>query len=320
MTSLSGEGQLLGQISHYLYLMTISNSVKGFLLALVSVMAISNVYIFSKAALKEVTVPQFGVYWFGFGFLWILLYTWHQKSFKIINELPRRCYSVLLLLGVFEVVGTYFFFKAIDTITNPTIVSFIGNISPAFIITLSFILLKERFKTIEFWGIILALTGAFIISYKGNAGIQDMFIDGAQYVLYSSILGAINAVIIKKKIKNIHPIILTINRSLFLLVFSIIALSVVQETISIPISALKNIFIGSLLGPFLTVIAGYLALQYIPLSRKAIIGSTRGLFVLLGSYIYFDQFPNTIALVGGMITILGVLLIAFGKFALKKIG
>jgi len=298
--------------------MTASNSVKGFLLALVSVIAVSNVYIFSKLALKEVSVPQFGVYWFAFGFLWILLYALYHKSFKIIKELPRRCFSVLLLLGFFEVVGTYFFFKAIDIITNPTIVSFIGNISPAFIITLSFILLKERFKTIEFWGIILALAGAFIISYKGNTSLQDMFIDGAQYVLYSSILGAINAVIIKKKIKNIHPIILTINRSLFLLVFSIIALKVMQETISIPISALKNIFIGSLLGPFLTVIAGYLALQYIPLSRKAIIGSTRGLFVLVGSYFYFDQFPNTIALVGGMITILGVLLIAFGKFASLK--
>ena len=140
-----------------------------------------------------------------------------------------------------------------------------------------------------------------------------MFIDGAQYVLYSSLLGAINAVIIKMKIKKIHPNILTINRSLFLLLFSIIALYITQQDLLISFRALKNIFIGSLLGPFLTVIAGYLALQYIPLSRKAIIGSTRGLFVLVGSYIYFGEFPKTIALIGGMITILGVLLIAFGK-------
>ena len=92
-----------------------------------------------------------------------------------------------------------------------------------------------------------------------------------------------------------------------------------QERIAIPISALKNILIGSLLGPFLTVIAGYLALQYIPLSRKAVIASTRGLFVLVGSYIYFGEFPDTIALIGGMVTILGVLLIAFGKNSTPKI-
>lgn len=298
--------------------MKLTSSGKGFLLALVSVIAVSNVYIFSKVALKEVSLPQFGVYWFGFGLLWILIFAWYRKSFKNFKELSLRCYSVLVFLGILEVIGTYFFFKAIHTISNPTIVSFIGNISPAFIITLSFIVLKERFNTLEFWGIILALSGAFVISYKGNARIQDMFIDGAQYVLYSSVLGAINAVIIKKKIEKIHPIILTISRSLFLLIFSIIALEYIEQSLVIPISALKNIFIGSLLGPFLTVIAGYLALQYIPLSRKAIVASTRGLFVLLGSYLYLGEFPSKIALIGGMVTIVGVLLIAFGKMKLRK--
>ena len=290
-----------------------SNSLKGFLLALVSVIAVSNVYIFSKVALTEVNLPQFGVYWFAFGLLWILLYAWYQKSFTLFKNLSQRCYWVLLFLGVIEVFSTYFFFKAIYTISNPTIVSFIGNIAPAFIITLSFLILKERFTSLEFLGILLAISGAFLISYKGNGSIDNMFLEGAQYVLYSSMLNAVNAIIIKKKIREIHPTILTVNRSMFLLVFSIIALSILQETLIIPIRALKNIFIGSLLGPFLTVIAGYLALQYIPLSRKAIIASTKGLFVLMGSYLYFGEFPDIVALLGGFTTILGVLLIAFAK-------
>jgi drug/metabolite transporter (DMT)-like permease len=298
--------------------MKMTDSTKGFLLALVSVIAVSNVYIFSKVALKEVSLPQFGVYWFSFGLIWILLFAWYRKSFGFFKILTFRCYLVMLFLGVLEVVGTYFFFKAIYTISNPAIVSFIGNISPSFIIILSFIVLKERFNKLELWGIILALSGAFIISYKGNTNLNEVFIDGAQYVFYSSILGAINAVIIKKKIKKIHPIVLTINRSLFLLIFSVIALSFVDESLSIPVSALKNIFIGSLLGPFLTIIAGYLALQYIPLSRKAVVASTKGIFVLVGSYLYFGEFPKTIALIGGMITIIGVLLIAFGKIKLQK--
>ncbi len=298
--------------------MKISNSVKGLLLAFVSVIAVSNVYIFSKVALKEVSLPQFGVYWFAFGLLWILLYAWYKKSFTLFKKLSGKCYFVLIFLGSIEVISTYFFFKAIYTISNPAIVSFIGNIAPALIITLSFFILKERFNSLEFWGILLAISGAFIISYKGNSSIDDMFIDGAQYVLYSSLLNAVNAVIIKKKIEKIHPTVLTINRSMFLLVFSIIALIVFKESLTIPADALKNIFIGSLLGPFLTVIAGYLALQYIPLSRKAIITSTRGLFVLAGSYFYFSEFPDFIALAGGGVTILGVLLIAFGKIRFQK--
>ena len=297
--------------------MKMTDSVKGYLLALISVIAVSNVYIFSKAALNEVTLPQFGIYWFSFGLLWILLFAWYRKSLVSFKELPTSCYKTLFLLGIFEVVGTYFFFKAIHTVSNPTIVSFIGNISPAFIITLSFIVLKERFNSLELWGTILALSGAFIISYKGNTALE-MFIDGAQYVLFSSTLGAINAVIIKRKIKKIHPIVLTVNRSSFLLLFSIIALVSMKHDFVITTSAFKNIFIGSILGPFLTVITGYLALQYIPLSKKAIFGSTKGLFVLLGSYLYFGQFPKLIALLGGVVTILGVLLIAFGKMRLQK--
>lgn len=298
--------------------MKLTNSVKGFLLALVSVIAVSNVYIFSKAALSEVSLPQFGVYWFAFGLTWILLFAWYRKSYTILKELPAKSYFILAFLGSVEVVSTYFFFKAIHTIPNPTIVSFIGNISPVFVISLSFVILKERFNKLELAGMLLAVFGAFIISYKGQAGFKDMFINGAQFVVYSNMLSAINAVIIKKNIKKIQPIILTISRSLFLLVFSVGALVFSQESLVISSTAFRNIFIGSLLGPFLTVIAGYLALQYIPLSRKAIVASTKGLFVLLGSYLYFGHFPKPIALLGGLVTILGVLLIAYGKIRLQK--
>ena len=91
-----------------------------------------------------------------------------------------------------------------------------------------------------------------------------------------------------------------------------------QQSLVIDTQPLTSIFIGSLLGPFLTVIAGYLALQYIPLSQRAIINSTRGLFVLLGAYLYFNEFPRPIALIGGLITIVGLLLIAFGKRSMNK--
>lgn len=297
--------------------MKITNSVKGFLLALISVIAVSNVYIFSKAALSEVSLPQFGVYWFSFGLISILLYAWYKKTYKSIKKLTLRNYLILVIIGFIEVIGTYYFFKAIHTISNPTIVSFIGNISPVFVIFLSFLLLKERFSKLELAGMILALSGAFVISYRGNSGLNKMFINGSQYVLYSSSLAAVSSIMIKKNIKKIHPIIFTTSRSFFLLAFSIIALYVVEDSLVISTKALKNIFIGSLLGPFLTVIAGYLALQYIPLSRKAIITSTKGLFVLLGSYLYFNQFPPVIALTGGLVTIVGLLLIAFGKMNSK---
>ncbi|MGM0934379.1 MAG: DMT family transporter [Bacteroidota bacterium] len=299
--------------------MKISGKLKGVLLAFVSVIAVSNVYIFSKAALMEISLPQFGVYWFAIGLTWIFFYGCTQRTYRSIRQFAKRNLGILLALGLIEVAGTYFFFKAINTISNPAITSFIGNVSPVFVITLGFFLLKERFNRKEFIGMALAIMGAFIISYKGNTSISDMFIDGTQYVLYSSVFTAVSSVIIKKNIKNINPIILTTNRSLFLLIFSIMALVYTEEPLVISSKPLLNIFIGASLGPFLTVIAGYLALQYIPLSQKAIINSSKGLFVLFGAYLYFGKFPDTIALIGGLITTLGLLLIAFGKSKLNKI-
>ncbi|MCB0474727.1 MAG: DMT family transporter [Flavobacteriaceae bacterium] len=295
-----------------------SGQLKGILLAFVSVIAVSNVYIFSKAALMEVSLPQFGVYWFSLGLLWIFIYGCTRKTFRSITLFKKKNAVILVALGLLEVVGTYFFFKAIHTISNPAITSFIGNVSPVFIIILSFLLLKERFNLMEFFGMTLAVSGAFVISYKGDTGIDELFIDGTQYVIYSGALAAVSAVIIKKNIKNIDPVILTVNRTLFLLVFSVIALIYMQQSLVIDTQPLTSIFIGSLLGPFLTVIAGYLALQYIPLSQRAIINSTRGLFVLLGAYLYFNEFPRPIALIGGLITIVGLLLIAFGKRSMNK--
>ncbi|MCB0471657.1 MAG: DMT family transporter [Flavobacteriaceae bacterium] len=295
-----------------------SGQLKGILLAFVSVIAVSNVYIFSKAALMEVSLPQFGVYWFSLGLLWIFIYGCTRKTFRSITLFAKKNAVILVALGLLEVVGTYFFFKAIHTISNPAITSFIGNVSPVFIIILSFLLLKERFNLMEFFGMTLAVSGAFVISYKGDTGIDELFIDGTQYVIYSGALAAVSAVIIKKNIKNIDPVILTVNRTLFLLVFSVIALIYMQQSLVIDTQPLTSIFIGSLLGPFLTVIAGYLALQYIPLSQRAIINSTRGLFVLLGAYLYFNEFPRPIALIGGLITIVGLLLIAFGKKRMQR--
>jgi len=76
--------------------------------------------------------------------------------------------------------------------------------------------------------------------------------------------------------------------------------------------------IGSLLGPFLTGFAQYSALKYIEASRTMIIQSTRSLFVLVGSMIYLSILPEMIQVSGGVITIIGVIVMTWGKMRHKK--
>jgi len=81
----------------------------------------------------------------------------------------------------------------------------------------------------------------------------------------------------------------------------------------IPTNALINIGMGSLLGPFLAILANYVAMQYLEASRTAIILSTKSLFVLLGAYFYFETLASSMQIIGGGLTIVGLIVITSGK-------
>jgi drug/metabolite transporter (DMT)-like permease len=296
----------------------INDRLKGYLFSFIAVLAISNVYIFSKAALNEASLAQFGIYWFAFGFLWNLIFAIKQKKLKAIRGFQKSHVFILLTLGLLEIIGTSFFFLAIRTVPNPAIVSFIGNVNPVFVVILSFIFLRERFNTAELIGMALALLGAFIISYQGRDVLENIFIEGTDYMIFSGILFSVSTILAKKNVQKLGPSIMALNRTFQLFIFSGLALWYLGEPLKISSGAFWNILIGSTLGPFLTSLAGYQALKYIEASRNSILGSSKGLFVMIGAFFYFNTLPQAHQIWGGLISILGVLLISIGRIKLNK--
>ncbi len=292
---------------------------KGYLLTLIGVLAMSNVYIFSKAALQELKLPQFGFYWFATGLVLSLILAFQQKSFKKIKEFSKPDFLLLILFGLIEIASTTFFFKAINTMPNPAIVAFMGNLTPVFVLILGFIILKERFNKMEIAGIILTLSAAFLLSYNPKwIKPEEIFIDGSIYILLFALFGATSAILMKLNVVKFSPILLTINRTTYLFLFSLLMMKIEGLSFHISTSALKNVLIGAFLGPFLTATAGLYAIKYIEVSRKAILSSTKGLFVLIGSYLYFKKIPGQLQIIGGILSILGVILIITGKQLIQK--
>jgi drug/metabolite transporter (DMT)-like permease len=274
---------------------------------------VSNVFLFSKAALNEVSLYQFGVYWFGFAILWNLLYSIPGKRYKTIRKLSPKVYRALFFIGILELVGTVLFFMAINKLENPAIVSFLVNMTPVFITLFGIIFLKERFNFVETMGFILAVSGAFILSYNKGKSLTEVFMDGTGYVIISSLVLSVAFILSKKFIKDVDPGIFSMNRVLYLFTFAAILLMINHVSLIISWKAFYNIVLGSLLGPFLAAITNYSAIKYIEASRASIISSTKGLFVLFGAYIYFGIFPHPLQVTGGLITILGVIFIITGK-------
>lgn len=289
------------------------NEIKGYLLVFLATIAMSNVYIFSKAALRETSLAQFGMFWFAFALIWNIINLVFFKGYKDIFPIEKKNLWILLGLGFVEIVGTIGFFSAIKIMDNPSIVSFLTNISPIYVSILGYFMLKEKLTKLEVIGSLLILTGAFIISYHPNWRTNDQFYLGLLIIIVYTFIFAFGKIISKRHIKNIKPNLLSVNRVIFLFIFSSIAFFIGGEPINISQTALLNIGIGSLLGPLLAALAGYNAIKYIPASKASMLGTIKGLFVMITAYLYFDILPMNYQIIGGVLTITGALLITFGK-------
>ena len=280
---------------------------KGYYYALIATIAGSLVYLFSKAALNEVSLPQFGFWWFLIALFWNGLMAVHPKGGFNISAFTRRDYKTLLIIGILEIIATVAFYSAISITENPSVPSFLRNLEYLFITLLGVFMLGERFNKWTGSGALLILAGSFTISFR-NAGPGGFMTTTALLMLVTTVFFAIRTITVKKHIGEISPVVLAINRSIFLFIVAVIFLLFTRETLIIPQSAFLNILAGSFVGPFLTSIFQYSALRYIPASRAAIVQSTTGLFVLAGAMLMFKNMPNEVQIAGGLVTIAGVVL------------
>ena len=295
-----------------------SDKLKGYFFAALGTIAFSNVYIFSKAALNEVHITQFGLYWFMIAL--VLNTSWLLKTgqYKIISSLSRRQVYILLLMGFLEICTTTTLFLSIKIIPDPAVTSFLGNLFPVILILMGVVILHERFTWIESIGGVLALSGAFVISYQGGTTLSDLFIPGTGVVVINSIFAATASIVVKKNIQKMNAELINVNRAFWLFLFSIGMFLVYKQSLVIPLSSVKNIAIGAFMGPFLGILSLYYSFKYIEVSKSSVLQSLKGIFVFIGSYVYFNALPLQHQIIGGGITVCGVLVMALSKAGVLK--
>jgi len=280
---------------------------RGYLYALIATICGSLVYLFSKAALNEISLPQFGFWWFLTAIFWNSMMAAHPRGGFSIKSFTRKDYQTLLLIGLIEIVATTSFYAAIAVSPNPAIPSFLRNLEYLFVTVFGFVLLSERFGKVALAGAILTLSGAFIISLRATSA--DSFFSAASgLMLISTSFYAVRTITAKKHIREIRPVVLAINRAIFLVLFALIFMIAGSHTFKIPTHAFIYILAGSFVGPFLTSIFQYSALRFIEASRAAIVQSTTGMFVLVGAFLIFGNLPAPVQITGGLITMAGVVL------------
>ena len=297
-----------------------TDSFKGYFFAVIATLAYSNVYIFSKAALNEIHLSQFGFLWYAVSSVLCLIFAaWKGKLIQI-RSFSGSQLRILLLLGFLELITTTLFFLSIHIIADPSVTSFLGNMYPVMVTLGGIFILKEKFGWIEMIGASLALGGAFIISYTGGTSLRTLFIKGTEVVFLNAVFATIATLVVKVHVKKLSPELLNLNRSLWLFVFSGIMIFVFGQRFSFPVSPMGNILIGAAL-EFLAILTVYYSFNYIEASRSSIVQNLKGIFVLIGGYLYFKTFPLPHQLFGGFLTIAGVLIMSMaqsGIFSRRK--
>ncbi|MBI5538692.1 MAG: DMT family transporter [Bacteroidia bacterium] len=286
-----------------------SPQTKGYLFAMIAAFTATNTYFSSKHILSFVTVFQFGILWYGFGLFYNSVYLTVTGKVRETFTFSFNAFLMLLVFAVLEVISTTCFFSAIKLVDNPAIVSFLVNLSPALVTLLGMLLLKERFSLKEGLGIILAITGAFLISFKWSLKLNSLFVDGSELVLISVLCLSLNVIIAKRYISQLKPELLAITRVIGLLLFSLVALSFSNDSFSFPKEAVLFAMYGALVGPFLGAYAQYFALKYIPASKAMIIQSSKSFLILFMAFMLLGLWPLWIQVVGGVLTVTGIILV-----------
>ncbi|NSW44653.1 MAG: DMT family transporter [Bacteroidales bacterium] len=287
---------------------TIKPTTIGYFLATATTITAVNTYFTSKFILNKSTLFQFGILWYGFGLLYNFLFQLFTNKLSLYN-LSKKQILILLLFLFLETLSTSSFFYAIQLMENPAMVSFIGNLTPALVTLFGIIILKEHFTRFELIGVLLTIIGSFLVSFRWQLDWSHLFIKGSGYVYLTVLAVSINTIWVKKHIDTVHPSLLSTGRVVALLLFSILFLYINKQPLLFSKSLLFLAAYGSFVGPFLGSLLGYYALKYIPASRSILIQSVKSFLILLTAYWLLNLLPLTIQMVGGCLTVLGVIII-----------
>ncbi len=292
--------------------------IKGYFYTILATLAFSNVYVFSKAALNEVSLPLFLFLMVSVGFVINLVILWIKGGFKKLSDVPRKMWWIFPTLGCIEIFTVSTFYASVNAISEPAVTGFLGNLFPLFTTMLGIMFLKERFTPIETLGVFIVFAGALLTSYSGNLDWKDFFIPGVGLVVMNCLGAATATVIVRAKVNNLTPEILSFNRTFWLLIFFSAWVIITGTPIKISTGALTNTVIAAILDPVLAILLVYKAYQYIEASRGTIIQSTKGLMIIPVAFFYFGTLPLPHQIAGGVIAMIGVVIIGLGQHALDR--
>ncbi len=278
------------------------NKLRGILFALLAALGYSSVYVLAKYAQMHVTTDVFLPWWFFMASIYTFtIITLRGELGKFLSSIKKHTFF-FVYFGLSEAIATFTFFFLLR-IMNPSVISFVGNLSPVFVALWGFFILKEKLTPLEIIGGSIAIAGVLIISNASPRGdLPKIMLIVAMVLVFS-----LNTILVRIKVQDIPPIFIVSLRTYALFTAYALYHIYVNHGIVLPdIKAIPYIALGSFMGPVAATFSVFEALKNMKAADVSIIKSVQPLFVAIASYIFLNQPPGSPQLIGGVLIIIGV--------------
>jgi len=281
------------------------NEQKGVLLSILSSVFLGLNVIFGKLLSDVVNAETTLVLWFMFAsilYITYFVFSGKRKSFETIIKNWRQ----IIKIGILSTFGSLLWIYGI-MYAGPNNVSFIFQFNIIFATLLGVIFLKERFKKIEIFGILLAIIGVFVLTYNNS----ETSLIAISFILTSAFFYSISNFLSKNYVKKINPVTLSGGRAIFIfLLISIYALVSGKFQLSISPVAFEYALLAAISGAFLGFTLFYKALEKIKMTKCIVLRTVEPFLTIIFSFLILSIIPTVNQLLGGFLIIIGIIILS----------
>jgi drug/metabolite transporter (DMT)-like permease len=228
-----------------------------------------------------------------------------------IKKIEKKDILILVILGIINIpINQFLFFTSISLTTAPN-VALAYALSPVFVFIIATIFFKEKISLLKTLGIISAIGGTILILSERGIGFHSQYFVGNLLALIASLSWAFYTVLGKGftiKYGAIYSNTLTsiIGFLVYVPIFFILPES---QTISEPsfMNWLQVVYLA-LISSVVSYILWYWALKRADASKVSVFNNIQPILTTILAIIFFGQQLTLIFIIGGLITLIGVLM------------
>jgi drug/metabolite transporter (DMT)-like permease len=228
-----------------------------------------------------------------------------------IRKIEKRDIPVLLILSIINIpINQFLFITAIHLTTAPN-AALAYALSPAFVLIIAIIFLKENAGILKISGVIIAFAGAFLIFFERGLQLNTDTFLGNILVLIASFSWALYTVIgrnFSRKYGAIYSTSLSMILGFLFYIPIFLLLPVPFHFIEIKIISWLQIFYLGIFSSVVGYVLWYYALKKIEASRVAVFNNLQAVLTTILAVIFLSQIITIFFVIGGVLIITGVIM------------